>query len=273
MLFLDESLALSSLSHMNYYRLRGYWSFFEDQDSSITHQFVHGTTFEQVLALYQFDQQLKSLISSAVEVIEVSLRTKWAYELSLKYGSHAFLKPEIFKSVMLYAKHLGSLRADLERSKETFIKHYYEAYSDPDIPPIWSLAEVMTFGQISVWLNNLRHRADRQLITKDYGFDEAVICPFMHHLSYVRNICAHQGRLWNRRLTVKMQIPRHIGKRVAMFNRKQPEKIYNTLVMISIILKKIDPNSGWEEEINHFIQNQPRDCSLHMGFPPGVVTI
>lgn len=273
MVFLDDSLALRSLSHLNYYRLRGYWSRFEIPGVSMQHQFSPGTTFEQVLELYRFDQQLKLSISSATEVIEVSLRTKWAHELSIKYGSHAYLKPEIFKSVMLYAKHLGSVRADLERSKEAFIRHYQATYSDPDIPPIWSLAEIMTFGQISVWLNNLRHSADRQLITKDYGFDEAIVCPFFHHLSYVRNVCAHHGRLWNRRLTVKMQIPRHVDNTETIFNRNQPEKIYNTLVMVSIILNRIDETSQWNRQINQLIQNQAPDQLSDMGFPFGVTAI
>jgi len=273
MQFDDVSLAENSLIHLNYYRLRGYWSHFEVTSVEKPHEFQPGTTFEHVLSLYQFDRQLKTVLLEAIETIEISLRTRWAYELSIKYGSHAHLKPEIFKSAMLYAKLLGSARVDLDRSKETFIKHYRETYSDPDLPPIWSLTEVMTFGQISIWLDNLRHSTDRHAITKDYGFDEAIICAFMHHLSHVRNICAHYGRLWNRRLTIKMQIPRHPDEYANLFNRKQPEKLYNTLVMISMILKEISLKNQWAVQINNLLKKQSSDLLMQMGFPESVCEI
>ncbi|KQV28882.1 hypothetical protein ASC97_24025 [Rhizobium sp. Root1203] len=36
--------------------------------------------------------------------------------------------------------------------------------------------------------------SDRQAIAKPYGLDEKVLISLTHHLTYVRNICAHHGR-------------------------------------------------------------------------------
>ena len=70
MLIEDENVALSCLQHMTYFRLSGYWQIFANDNK----QFQANTSFEQVLRIYRFDQKLRRLVSSAIEMIEVSLR-------------------------------------------------------------------------------------------------------------------------------------------------------------------------------------------------------
>jgi abortive infection bacteriophage resistance protein len=55
---------------------------------------------------------------------------------------------------------------------------------------------------------NLKLRKDRQQIAEVYRIDEKVLSSFMHHLTHVRNLCAHHCRLWNRRLTFTMVLPK-----------------------------------------------------------------
>ena len=86
---------------------------------------------------------------------------------------------------------------EIERSRDTFIDHYRRKYLDPKLPPIWMVAEIMSLGQLSKWMGNLKLRTDRSAIAKPYGLDESVLVSLAHHLTYVRNICAHHGRLWN----------------------------------------------------------------------------
>ncbi len=45
-------------------------------------------------------------------------------------------------------------------------------------------------------------------MARPFNLDESVLTSFTHHMSHVRNICAHHGRLWNRRFTVKMKVPK-----------------------------------------------------------------
>jgi abortive infection bacteriophage resistance protein len=90
----DKQSAAAYLRHINYYRLGTYWwSFIEDHK---THAFIAGATFNQVLNLYVFDRELRLLLIDAIERIEVSLRTQWAFHLSKTYGSHAHLNKEAF---------------------------------------------------------------------------------------------------------------------------------------------------------------------------------
>jgi abortive infection bacteriophage resistance protein len=57
----------------------------------------------------------------------------------------------------------------------------------------------MTLGHLSRWLHNLRIPRDRQIVADAYGLDEKVLTSFVHHLTIVRNHCAHHGRVWNRK--------------------------------------------------------------------------
>lgn len=70
----DKAQAENHLSHKNYYRLRAYWLPFEA--NLTTHQFQPGTTFDDVINLYQFDQSLRRIILNAVETIEISFRSQ-----------------------------------------------------------------------------------------------------------------------------------------------------------------------------------------------------
>src|SRR3546814_18420907 len=63
---------------------------------------------------------------------------------------------------------------------------------------VWMVAEMMSFGQLSKWFSNLSDRALRTRISEPLGLPETVLVPLIRHVTDVRNICAHHGRLWNR---------------------------------------------------------------------------
>jgi abortive infection bacteriophage resistance protein len=270
--FFDEAAARHTLTHINYYRLRAYWLPFETvntADPTALHAFVPGTQFEAALASYTFDQRLKLLLMDAVERVEIALRTRWAHELALRYGSHAYLDTAIFASTPRQARCLQSLQDEVVRSKETFLKHYRDTYADPALPPIWAVCEVLTLGQLSQWLDNLKLRSDRQAVAQALGFDEVVICAFAHHLATVRNLCAHHSRVWNRKLTIKMKIPTRPTAVAAWFNPTQDRKIYNTLLMLVLLLERISPDSSWKARLMQLMATMPLGTAQAMGFPDG----
>ncbi len=131
----------------------------------------------------------------AVERVEVSVRTLWAYHLSQKYGSHAHLNSDLFNNQRQYLSTLGTLTGEIGRSREAFIKHLVDTY-DETTPPIWAIVEVISFGQLSQFYTNLKLRQDRKLIADNYELDEKVLTSFLHHVNTVRNTCAHHSRLW-----------------------------------------------------------------------------
>lgn len=267
MIIPDRERAARYLSHINYYRLRAYWLPFEESTGKEEHGFKEGTEFEASLSLYVFDRKFRILVLEAIERIEVSFRTRFAYVLGTKYGSHAYLSQKYFKSAKYYQKCLSSLMEEIDRSRETFIEHYKAKYNDPVLPPIWAVCEVMSFGQLSKWFQNLRHRTDRRKIAEIYNIDERVLGSFMHHLTHIRNLVAHHSRLWNRRLTFTMRIPRYPSDIEGFFNPAEDRKIYNTLAMLCYLLTLMSPGTTWPARLNELIIDTDLVDPSVMGFP------
>jgi abortive infection bacteriophage resistance protein len=65
----DEAKAERYLLNISYYRLSGYmYPFLKDKKQ---HLYKKGSTFDDILNLYRFDRELRLMIFSAIEKIEV----------------------------------------------------------------------------------------------------------------------------------------------------------------------------------------------------------
>ena len=267
MQFRDPERAAHYLGDLNYYRLSGYWLRREQDHGS--HTFHLGTTFEDVLDDYMFDRELKLLVLDAVERLEISIRTRWAHVLGLRHGSHAHLDGSLFKSRSRNWSHpvaVGMLVNGAEKSRERFMQHMRSTY-DELLPPIWACVEVMSLGQISRWFGNLRHAADRNAIAEDYGLDEVLLASFLHHVSVVRNICAHHARLWDRDLPFKARLPRkHPEALATSLNRSDGGSTYNTLTLLAGLIGRISPGQTWVQRVCEHVQGHDPAAEC-MGFP------
>ncbi|MFT5419916.1 MAG: abortive infection bacteriophage resistance protein [Candidatus Endobugula sp.] len=266
----DREKAIHSLSHINYYRLEAYWLPFET--SRQPHQFFANTHIDTVINHYLFDRELRLLLLDAIERIEVSFRTQWAYHISHAYGSHGYLdnNKSLRKNERQLVKDTNELKAHINRSDEKFIAHFCHTYYD-DLPPVWVSCEVMSLGLLSRFYSNLRAYRVRRAIAATYQLDEGFLEGFLEHLSYVRNVCAHHSRLWNRHLTKKMPLPKNkpTGLKENIYiddENKTEHKIYNTLVVIQHILSIICPDSHWAQQLESLIKKYPIDIK-RMGFP------
>jgi abortive infection bacteriophage resistance protein len=260
----DRQRALHYLSHLNYYRLAAYLLPFE-QDHA-THQCRPGTHFDQILEHYIFDRELRLLILDAIERVEVSLRTKWAYHLAHSYGAHAHLDSNFFKAGWQHRENIESLKETVRRSSEVFVRHFRRY--DEELPPVWVICEIMTFGQLSNWYSNLRHGADRNAVAHTFDMDEVNLTSFIHHLSIVRNHCAHHSTLWNREFTVAWRLPNYRPSALLMdFNRSDGRLIYNTLVMLAYMMDTINPGHHWKQRLGKLFEDHPNVSARAMGFP------
>ena len=265
----NRELPLHCLGHLNYYRLAGYWLPFESDHA--THQFKAGTRFEDIMNLYIFDRELRLLVLDAIERIEVSIRTGLAYHLSHQYGPHTHLDSSIFKTpseYWNYEKQKTKLAGGTDRSREIFIQHHRERYDEP-LPPLWVSVEVMTLGQLSKWYANLRKREDRNAIAHRYDLDEGNLCSFLHHLTTIRNLCAHHSRLWNRKFTFTFKLPnKRPSLLVKSFNTHDRSRIYNTLTTLAWMMDCISPEHHWKLRLKRLLERHGVSLRL-MGFPEG----
>ncbi|MDP2187511.1 MAG: Abi family protein [Sphingobacteriaceae bacterium] len=107
---------------MSYYRLAGYW--WPMQSNKETHNFKPDSKFEDVVSLYNFDRELRILLFDVIEKIEISLRTKLIYHLSHEFDPWWFQNTTIFQDSGALIDTLASLKEEVDRSKDAFIKEH-----------------------------------------------------------------------------------------------------------------------------------------------------
>lgn len=66
------------LERINYFRLSRYLSSFRDKNNT-SNCYIKGTTLSDVLNLYYFDKDLRLLLFSMIQTIEVAVRAKVKY--------------------------------------------------------------------------------------------------------------------------------------------------------------------------------------------------
>lgn len=259
----DVNEAEFYLRHLNYYRLSAYWLPFETDHA--THQFRPGTCFTDVVNLYIFDRELRLLVLDAIERIEVSVRSQWAYYLAHNHGSHAHLDPTFSYKLSFWQSNIDKLSNEVQRSEETFIKHLLAQYAEP-LPPVWAVCEVMSLGLLSRWYNALKPMPTRRAIASVYEVDEKVLQSWLHHLSLVRNICAHHSRLWNRDFSILPETPRSKPALLTGEFIAGSRKIYNTCLILLHCMNVIAPHHHWRNRFKSLL-DQHSISTQAMGFP------
>ena len=261
----DATVAEEFLKHHNYYRISAYRFPFEESKD----QFQAGTSFEDLIQLYRFDRGLRLLVGEACKSLEISVRARWAYVLGEKHGGLAYEDPAIFRNAQQHTRHLASLDREIQRSHEVFISHYRDQYSMPR-PPIWAACEVMSFGLLSRFYANIRQASTKKAIARTYGMSVGGLESLLTHASYLRNLCAHHSRLWNRSFTITVSLPTSQPSGIiSSLNRENSAErlIYNSLVMLGLIMDTVSPTTQWKDRLSNHLATLNRPDHSEMGFP------
>jgi abortive infection bacteriophage resistance protein len=264
----DAAAAEAFLAHVNYYRFSGYCLAFEQQ----RHQFHPGVTFEQVRAAYDFDLALRGLVTEALEIIEVDFRANIAFHFGQKHGAFGHVDPMNFFARFSHLDWLAHVRDEVSRSSEAFVQRFRKAYAEyPDVP-VWMLMEVISFGTLARMYRGMV-RGDQRTISLRYGLQSGDLATIILHLVYIRNLCAHHSRLWDRVWSIKPQLPR--GKAWQPPVVPDNERLFATLLLLFHLLKRC-PAIGarpvtWGECLHALFANPPSapNALNKMGVPVG----
>lgn len=264
----DRPLAEHCLQHISYYRLSAYWLPFENPKNQAGQRFKPGTTFESILALYDFDRQLRLLVLDAIERIEVAVRGSWAYQMAMLGGAFGYVDATYYADLNKFNQNCKKLDHETQRSKDTFVRHYKSKYSGPARPPVWMASELLSFGLLSQWYAALKEPKVRQSIAAPFNIDERIFVTFVHQLAIIRNICAHHSRLWNRVLDVSFTLPKKKpADLAAALNRHEPKRVYNSFAMLQFLLSKADPANDWGKRLIVLMGTLSAEHLEEMGFP------
>lgn len=271
---IDKNIAKNYLSNISYYRLRAYTYPFQD-NSDENHPFIKEISFNDIVDLYVFDRRLRLLLLNAIEKIEIAFRTKIIHSYSIATNnSHWHLDENIFRNKASYNSHIIDLNKEVGRSKEVFIEHYREKYRYPEMPPCWMSLEVSSLGLLSKIFQNL-NKIDigdstvKDNVCKEFGLVKIDILEnWMFCLSNLRNICAHHGRVWNRRLP-SVKIPSNPLFVYVENTKFHNNKLYALLTCMQYLLNLISPKSSFRQDLLNLIESNKIVNLKDMGFPDG----
>ncbi|WGP04993.1 Abi family protein [Bacillus subtilis] len=299
-----EQFASGVLERYGYYRLSGYWhlhrarpeppaaQFDEDGREIRLDSFVPGTSLAHVVALYEFDHELRTRVGDIISMVETAFRFHLGHRLG-RQDRFAHRRPEKLGALRsagssaspepttAYREWLEEYDRHERRARGDFVVHFREAYG-PHLP-IWVATEVMSFGVLS-GLYDLMPQADQEILaarfqirTADGKGDRGALSNWLNNLRNVRNICAHYGRLWNRTFDVVIDAPG--------LARTDPEdllaplgsdgvgnKFYGVMLVLRHLMLSIAPERSDVVDLADLVELRSQEVGFSMvqlGFPDG----
>ncbi|PIB29155.1 CAAX protease [Maribacter sp. 4U21] len=261
----NDELATKYLSNISYYRLGEYW--YVMQSDKETHHFKPNSRFSDVVALYNFDAELRLLLFGVIEKIEISLRTKLIYHLSHEVDPWWFCNSEIFIDRLQFSRTLAKIEEEISRarSKDVTIKNHFKKHKDDlRFPPSWKSLEQVSFGNLSKLYGNLKHTVKaKDTIAEEYGAVNHTYLPsWLQSIAQIRNFCAHHSRLWNRNLpgTVKLlsKPPNPwITDDANVPKQHEFTKLYVHMCLMRYMLNIIQPNNIFTQDLEALFLRYP----------------
>lgn len=113
------------------------------------------------------------------------------------------------------------------------LSHYITQYG---YIPLWVLIRIITFGQISKFYDLMKQQ-EQNKVAKKFGVREKELKTYIYNLAIIRNICAHDEKLYDIRLkNAIMQNDIHKNFNLALQNGQYANG-FKDLFSIVIILK------------------------------------
>lgn len=95
------------------------------------HRYKPSATFSQVMMLYRFDKKLRLLIFNEIEKIEVAVRSAIVNIGSAMTGNPFWMTDcSNFIDAGKFCRTMDLIDAELHSSREDFIVHFKQTYSD-----------------------------------------------------------------------------------------------------------------------------------------------
>lgn len=266
LVILNDNRAVDCLRTVSYFRLANYFRPMEEDKK--THGFKTGSFFESAIDLYEFDQELRSILFDATQNIEIALRSKMIHLISLKYGAFWFADASLFYDVEIFESCMQHLRHEVERSREDFIIEHLKRYSEPDIPPVWKTLEVATFGTLSKLLCNFKDSSMKKRIAREFDLPQhKVLENWIKCMVTLRNHIAHHSRIWNRNFP---NIPQtNVSLKGAWLSQsiQHSHKLYSYLCCIQYMLNSINDANDFPQNLSTLFDKYPNSDLQAMGIP------
>ena len=242
-----------------------------------------GRRFEQVESLIIFDRRLRSVLLNGGLLVELAMAARIAHVLGRR-DPFGHLNPDSLDTRACdrvnprtqqtafgrWQDEYNRLQGQAER--EVFVRHNLTKYGAP--LPVWIACEFLDFGAVSNLFRLLKYR-DRREIAAEIGINrEWMLASWLTCLNYVRNLCAHNSRMWNRVMTVKpiikpaAALPAALTHLVGVPNARAYFALAVTARLVSELHSGNDWHQGAAAMLASFPDSSGRSATSEMGVPP-----
>ena len=264
----NEEEAKRALDIISYFRLAGYWRLMEADKQQ--HAFKSGSRFSQILSLYRFDEELRILLFSAIQHIEVAVRARMIRIFAERHGAFWFMDSSLAENSNLFAGNLRNLQEELSRSEDEFIQEHFQKYDEPTMPPVWKTMEVASMGTLSKLYSNMDDSAAKKAVSRSFAIPKfEYMRSWLRCVTVVRNICAHHARLWNAVIVINPSLPSRLPNTWITNRQLTPDKLYPHLCYIAYWLNAINPANTFTKDIKALLAKYPVVAPAAIGFPKG----
>lgn len=196
----DESACARFLAASNYYRFSGYARYFQKAPHLGDDDFRPGTTFDEVRAVYDADEALRTALVRPLAQVELMLRSHVARVIADQHGAYVrYLEEDFYTDVAGREPTVTSCLRDIDRSKDRHILRYRDGGDRADYSklPVWSAVEAWSFGTLSKAIERGGSGSLGDDVATSIGVARAGFAYRVKALVYLRNRCAHHSRLWH----------------------------------------------------------------------------
>ena len=156
---------------------------------------------------------------------------------------------------------------ELNHSKEEFITHFKDTYSDP-YPPAWMLSEILPLGVITNIYSNIKNKKIKKRISQSFNLQIAPFESWMTIVTLTRNACCHHARVWNKAYTIRATMPNQFLRPWITLPTDQL-RIYFNMCIIKYFLDIISPGNDMLSKMQSLFAEYPEVDLRALGFPSG----
>lgn len=255
----DENSAASFLNDVSYFRIIKAFSLGLKPKNE---NYYNGISFDQIKEIYLFNCNFRQLLFVQLERIEINLRCRISNYFSSQYGVLAYENASLFSNEEYHKKFISEAENEIQRNKRSpFVRNFQNNYADGKIP-LYALVEILPFGTLSKFYKNMKN-SDKSAIARSFNVSYTRLESWIESFSYVRNICAHYGRLYNAKLTKTPKLYVEDRNKGVRNNR-----VFGVLVCLKYLLGN---NQNWKvfvSQIDELFKTHPHVKKETMGFTP-----
>lgn len=276
---LDDNKFLEFLSRNNYYRVSGYTLTLREND-----EFYSNISDEDVYDIYNCDVEMRNIILHASQIVEINIKSYIAYYYAEMIDKNGYgyknienynIEPKTYRNDEEYNKYknknieffnttIQKIDKQIENQSpyELSLQHFIKENNGQF--PIWVYVEYMTLTDASILYSLLKDEI-KVKISQSFGiFNDDILSKHLHCVSNLRNLCAHNYRLYGRVFKRKPSLSKAQKENLYL---KRNDKLFSYFLVIKQLISNQDEYKIVVERLFSAFEKYKRIDIHQYGFP------